>query len=191
MLALAENALRDCRRRGSRVRCSACVDADSHGPGGRLGRRYRSRRAERRAGARGRRARIRPPGPRSLERATVSVRPEALGAGLSVDTAVGAALAATPHSRIALPVRSSQAKIAAVVASLAKRYDRPAIDATVDRRDDRAGRVSQPPRPGLAVDAKTMRTALAQVLQRRDACATHAADARRLRPSARRRRSAR
>ena len=96
--------------------------------------------------------------------ATVSVRPEALGAGLSVDTAVGAALAATPYSEIALPVRSSQAKIAAVVASLAKRYDTPATDATV------VGATTSGPRfslaeQGLAVDAKTMRTAIAQALQ--------------------------
>jgi lipoprotein-anchoring transpeptidase ErfK/SrfK len=96
--------------------------------------------------------------------ATVSVRPEALGAGLSVDTAVGAALSATPYSEIALPVRSSQAKIAAVVASLAKRYDRPATDATVVGATT-SGPLFSPAKAGLAVDAKTMRTAIAQVLQ--------------------------
>ena len=96
--------------------------------------------------------------------ATVSVRPEALGAGLSVDTAVGAALAATPYSEIALPVRSSQAKIAAVVASLAKRYDTPATDATVVGATTSGPRFS-PAEQGLAVDAKTMRTAIAQALQ--------------------------
>jgi len=96
--------------------------------------------------------------------ATVSVRPEALGAGLSVDTAVGAALAATPQSRIALPVRSSRAKIAAAVASLAKRYDRSAIDATVVGATTSGPRFSAA-KAGLAVDGKTMRTALAQVLQ--------------------------
>ncbi len=122
--------------------------------------------------------------------ATVSVRPEALGAGLSVDTAVGAALAATPHSRIALPVRSSHAKIAAVVASLAKRYDRPAIDATVVGATTSRPRFS-PARAGLAVDAKTMRTALAQVLQDGRRGATHTARRTPSRRSARLRRSAR
>jgi lipoprotein-anchoring transpeptidase ErfK/SrfK len=95
---------------------------------------------------------------------TVSLKPEDLGAGLSVDAAVSAALAATPHSRIALPVRSSRSKIAAVVASLAKRYNRAAVDATVVGATANGPQFS-PAKAGLAVDAKTMRTALAQVLR--------------------------
>jgi lipoprotein-anchoring transpeptidase ErfK/SrfK len=95
---------------------------------------------------------------------TVSLKPEDLGAGLSVDAAVSAALAATPHSRIALPVRSSRSKIAAVVASLAKRYNRAAVDATVVGATANGPQFS-PAKAGLAVNAKTMRTALAQVLR--------------------------
>jgi lipoprotein-anchoring transpeptidase ErfK/SrfK len=95
---------------------------------------------------------------------TVSLKPEDLGAGLSVDAAVSAALAATPHSRIALPVRSSRSKIAAVVASLAKRYNRAAVDATVVGAAANGPQFS-PAKAGLAVNAKTMRTALAQVLR--------------------------
>jgi lipoprotein-anchoring transpeptidase ErfK/SrfK len=95
---------------------------------------------------------------------TVSLKPEDLGAGLSVDAAVSAALAATPHSRIALPVRSSRSKIAAVVASLAKRYKRAAVDATVVGAAANGPQFS-PAKAGLAVNAKTMRTALAQVLR--------------------------
>jgi lipoprotein-anchoring transpeptidase ErfK/SrfK len=95
---------------------------------------------------------------------TVLVRPKALGAGLSVAAAVSAALAATPRSKIALPVRSSRSKIASVVASLAKRYDLPAVDSSV------VGATADGPRfsaakAGLAVDVKTMRSALAQVLR--------------------------
>jgi len=95
---------------------------------------------------------------------TVSVRPATLGAGLSVDAAVSAALAATPHSRIALPVRSSRAKIATVVATLSKRYNRAAVDATVIGATA-SGPSFSPARNGLAVNVKTMRTALAQVLR--------------------------
>jgi lipoprotein-anchoring transpeptidase ErfK/SrfK len=95
---------------------------------------------------------------------TVSLQPEDLGAGLSVDAAVSAALAATPHSRIALPVRSSRSKIATVVASLAKRYNRAAVDAAVIGATANGPQFS-PATDGLAVDAKTMRSALAQVLR--------------------------
>jgi lipoprotein-anchoring transpeptidase ErfK/SrfK len=94
---------------------------------------------------------------------TVSFRPEALGAALSVDTAVSAALAATPKSRIALPVHSSRSKIAAVVAALAKRYDRAPVDATVIGATA-SGPQFSPAKNGLAVEAGKMRTALAQAL---------------------------
>jgi lipoprotein-anchoring transpeptidase ErfK/SrfK len=93
-----------------------------------------------------------------------AVRPEALGADLSVDTAVSAALSATPHSRIELPVRSSRSKVGSVVAGLAKRYNRAAIDATVIGATTSAPRFS-PATAGLAVARKTMRTALEQVLR--------------------------
>ena len=95
---------------------------------------------------------------------TVPFHPEAFGADLSVDAAVSAALAATPQSRIALPVRSSREKISSVVASLAKRYDRSAVDATVVGATAEAPQYSTA-KNGLAVDVPTMRTALAQVLR--------------------------
>jgi lipoprotein-anchoring transpeptidase ErfK/SrfK len=92
------------------------------------------------------------------------IRPDKLGAGLSVDAAVSSALAATPRSRIALPVRYSHAKVAEAVASLAKRYDRPAVDAAVVGANGSGPEFSQS-KTGLAVDERTMRTALAQVLR--------------------------
>jgi lipoprotein-anchoring transpeptidase ErfK/SrfK len=96
---------------------------------------------------------------------TVTVAPSALGARLDVHAAVGAALAATPGSRIALPVRTAPAKVDAVVASLQKRFDRAPVPARVTgAENDRP--VFSKPRPGVAVDVKTMRAALAQALAR-------------------------
>ena len=92
------------------------------------------------------------------------IKPDRLGAGLSVDAAVSSALAATPQSEIALPVRYSRGKVAHEVAALAKRYDRPAVDAKVVGASASGPEFSQS-RPGLAVDVRTMRTALAQVLR--------------------------
>jgi lipoprotein-anchoring transpeptidase ErfK/SrfK len=91
------------------------------------------------------------------------IPPSALGAGSSVDAAVTSALAATPQSKIALPVRYSHAKVAKVVAGLARRYDRAAVDATVVGATASGPEFSDP-RDGLAVDVKTMRSALSQVL---------------------------
>ncbi len=166
MLALAENARRDrcCRR--ARVRSGTGVDADSRGARRRLGRRGGDRRPERRARARGRRARVRagrsafaPP------TSSVSVRPAALGAGLSVDAAVSAALAATPRSRIALPVRSSP-----VEGRGGRRLAREALRPRPGRRDGhrRDGRPAHAfRRPGMGwpSTSATMRSALAQVLR--------------------------
>ena len=52
------------------------------------------------------------------------VTPQQLGIKASVDKAVRAALAATPRSRIGLPVRYSEAELDAYVAGLAKRFGR-------------------------------------------------------------------
>jgi lipoprotein-anchoring transpeptidase ErfK/SrfK len=95
--------------------------------------------------------------------ASTVVPPEQVGASLSVDTAVSAALAATPRSRIALPVRYSQQKVARLVASLARRYDRAAVDAKVTGAST-AGPTFMPPRSGVAVRVTTMRAAIAQLL---------------------------
>src|SRR2546422_11703904 len=53
------------------------------------------------------------------------------GAKVDVDAAVASALAATPGSRIAVPVAYSRAKAARIVTALAKRYDRAPLDARV------------------------------------------------------------
>jgi lipoprotein-anchoring transpeptidase ErfK/SrfK len=92
------------------------------------------------------------------------ISPESLGAGLSVSAAVSSALAATPQSHIALPVRYSRARLDKTVASLAKRFDRPAVDATVVGASSSGPEFSQA-KSGLAVDARTMRAALAELLR--------------------------
>jgi lipoprotein-anchoring transpeptidase ErfK/SrfK len=92
------------------------------------------------------------------------IRPEQLGAGLSIDAAVTSALAATPGSRIALPVRYSHKEVAAVVGRLAHRYDRAAVDSTVIGATGN-GPVYSPAKAGLAVDRRTMASALTQVLR--------------------------
>ena len=63
------------------------------------------------------------------ERTTID--PAATGARVDVNAAVSSALAATPRSAIAVPVRYSQAKAQKIVAKLAKRYDRAPVDAAV------------------------------------------------------------
>jgi lipoprotein-anchoring transpeptidase ErfK/SrfK len=90
--------------------------------------------------------------------------PAQLGAGLSVEAAVSSALAATPRSKIALPVRYSTAKVKRVVAALAKRYDRAAVDASVVGAGSDGPEFS-PAKAGIAVDERTMRAALGQLLR--------------------------
>jgi lipoprotein-anchoring transpeptidase ErfK/SrfK len=92
------------------------------------------------------------------------ISPESLGAGLSVSAAVSSALAATPQSHIALPVRYSGARLDSTVAALAKRFDRPAVDATVVGATASGPEFSQA-KAGLAVDVRTMRAALAELLR--------------------------
>jgi lipoprotein-anchoring transpeptidase ErfK/SrfK len=96
--------------------------------------------------------------------ARTAVAPEQVGATLSVDAAVSSALAATPRSRIALPVRYSQRKVTKLVASLAHRYDRAAVDAEVTGASA-AGPSFEPAQPGLAVKVRTMRAAVMQLLR--------------------------
>jgi lipoprotein-anchoring transpeptidase ErfK/SrfK len=93
-----------------------------------------------------------------------SVSPAAVGASLSVNAAVSSALAATPRSRIALPVRYSSARVAKLVRSLARRYDRPAVDAKVIGATS-AGPIFANAKTGLAVRASTMRVAVARLLR--------------------------
>ena len=92
------------------------------------------------------------------------VSPRQLGVGLSIEAAVSSALTATPRSTIALPVRYSGGKVAQVIASLAKRYDRAPVSAAVVGADG-GGPEFSAARTGLAVDQRTMRAALGQLLR--------------------------
>jgi len=94
----------------------------------------------------------------------LTITPRRLGAASNVNVAVTAALAATPDSRIALPVRYSPRKLAAVVASLARRFDRAPVPARVVGATA-AGPEFSPSRSGRAVDQTTLRAALVQVLE--------------------------
>jgi lipoprotein-anchoring transpeptidase ErfK/SrfK len=96
--------------------------------------------------------------------AATVVAPGQVGANLSVDAAVSSALAATPRSRIALPVRYSQQKVRKLVRSLAHRYDRAAVDAKVIGATA-TGPTFEPAHPGVAVKVTTMRAAIAQLLR--------------------------
>jgi lipoprotein-anchoring transpeptidase ErfK/SrfK len=92
------------------------------------------------------------------------ISPRQLGADTSVEAAVSSALAATPRSRIALPVRYSGTRVARLVATLAKRYDRAPVEAAVVGADANGPQFS-PAKAGLAVDQKTMRAALGQLVR--------------------------
>jgi lipoprotein-anchoring transpeptidase ErfK/SrfK len=96
--------------------------------------------------------------------ASTIVPPEQVGASLSVDAAVSSALAATPGSRIALPVRYSQQKVAKLVASIARRVDRAAVDAEVIGALA-SGPTFEPAHSGVAVRVTTMRAAIGQLLR--------------------------
>ena len=100
----------------------------------------------------------------SYRGAATVVAPEQLDASLSVDAAVSSALAATPRSRIALPIRYSQKKVAKLVLSLARRYNRAAVNAKVTGASAQGPRFA-PARPGVAVKVATMRAAVAQLLR--------------------------
>ena len=95
---------------------------------------------------------------------TMRISPRQVAAAISVDTAVGAALAATPRSDIALPVRYSGTKLQRLVAFLAHRFNRTPIDARVTGASA-AGPEFSAAKTGLAVNTKTMRAALGQLLR--------------------------
>jgi len=92
------------------------------------------------------------------------VDPRDVGARVDVAAGVSSALAATPRSSIALPVRYSTAQARRVVASLAKRFDRAPVDATVVGATDGGPQFTQA-KPGLAVDVRTMTAAIGQLLR--------------------------
>jgi len=91
------------------------------------------------------------------------IAPTRTGAVADVDAAVTAAFAATPQSRIAVPVTFSAARAARVVAALARRYDRAPVDARVTGADA-AGPTFAPAKAGRTVDRRTMSAAIAQLL---------------------------
>jgi hypothetical protein len=100
----------------------------------------------------------------TFQHRNIWISPEQLGAGLSIDAAVTSALAATPRSRIELPVRYSRTQVADVVGRLAHRFDRAAVDSTVTGATAN-GPVYSEAKAGLAVDRRTMASALAEVLR--------------------------
>jgi lipoprotein-anchoring transpeptidase ErfK/SrfK len=95
---------------------------------------------------------------------TTVLTPKTLGTALSVDKAVSAALSATPSSEIALPVHASRAKVEHAVQTLARRYDRRAVDAAVVGANEEGPEFSAS-QTGLAVDTRTMARAITQVLR--------------------------
>jgi lipoprotein-anchoring transpeptidase ErfK/SrfK len=92
------------------------------------------------------------------------VSPASIGARVDVDAAVTSALAATPGSRIAVPVAYSRAKAARITAALATRYDRPAVDSELTGADAQ-GPVYTPARAGLAVDTKAARAVIGRLVR--------------------------
>jgi lipoprotein-anchoring transpeptidase ErfK/SrfK len=95
---------------------------------------------------------------------TTSVAPARAGAVVDVNAAVSSALAATARSAIALPLHTSRTKTAALVAAVAKRYDRAPVAAQVTGATG-SGPVFAAAKPGLAVDQATMRAAIDDALR--------------------------
>jgi lipoprotein-anchoring transpeptidase ErfK/SrfK len=96
---------------------------------------------------------------------TTTIDPARAGARVDVNAAVSSALAATPHSRIAVPVRYSTAKAAKIVGALAKKVDRAPVDAAVIGATTTGAPEFSPARAGIAVDVKTMRAAIGELLR--------------------------
>jgi lipoprotein-anchoring transpeptidase ErfK/SrfK len=97
-------------------------------------------------------------------RGVTAVDPARAGAVVDVDAAVASALAATPRSGIAVPVRYSPKLAAQIVDGLSKRFDRAPVNAAVVGADADGPRFS-PARAGIAVDRKTMSAAIGQLLR--------------------------
>ena len=83
----------------------------------------------------------------------ILVTPDLLGATPVVDKAIERALAAEPNSVIPLGVTVVPGAPAAFVATLAKRYDRPAVDSKLFLRQLRPWLSKE--RPGLRIDRRT------------------------------------
>jgi lipoprotein-anchoring transpeptidase ErfK/SrfK len=94
---------------------------------------------------------------------TMVVTPQQLGTQVSVDRAIRAALGATPRSHIGLPVRFSDDAVSAYVDTLAKRFHRKAVSASLIGADA-SGPIFHEGRLGFAVEKQAMRTAIEQQL---------------------------
>ena len=94
----------------------------------------------------------------------LQITPREVAAAIGVDAALSSALAATPRSEIALPVSYSRTKLAQLVGLLSERFARPARPSRVIGATS-AGPLFSPAKAGLAVNTKTMRAALVQLLQ--------------------------
>ncbi len=92
-----------------------------------------------------------------------TIDPAQIGTAIDVDAAVSSALAATPRSRIAIPVRYSRAQAARIVDGIATRVDRPAVAARVTGATS-AGPQFTPARPGVEVDVTATRAAVGRLL---------------------------
>jgi lipoprotein-anchoring transpeptidase ErfK/SrfK len=94
---------------------------------------------------------------------TLTVTPRSLGTRAGVDRALRSALAATPRSRIGLPVSYSGTAVDAYVEGLAERFGRKPVSAQVVGANA-SGPVFREGRLGLAVETRTMRKAIEQQL---------------------------
>ena len=92
-----------------------------------------------------------------------TITPAAVDAKPGVDEAVASALAATPGSRIAVPLGYSPAKLTAAASALAKRYDRAPVAARVTGATP-AGPTFAPARDGLTVDVAATAAEIAERL---------------------------
>src|SRR4051794_18540786 len=95
---------------------------------------------------------------------TTTVEPSRAGARAAVDAAVAASLEARPGATVNLAVRYSGKRLASIVDTLAKRYDRAPVDASVTGADG-AGPTFSAARAGLAVDRRTKAAAIGQLLR--------------------------
>jgi len=95
----------------------------------------------------------------------MTLTPENFGAGAGVDAAVTSALAATPRSKIALPIKYSNHSIDTYVRWLAKRLYRRAVDAKLLGVSSGGWPLISEDKTGRAVRTDTLRRALVQQLQ--------------------------
>jgi len=95
----------------------------------------------------------------------MTLSPGDFGAGAGVDAAVTSALAATPRSRIGLPIRYAKRNVDTYVRWLARRLYRPAVDAKLVGVSSGGWPLISEDKTGLAVRTETLRRALVQQLQ--------------------------